>query len=231
MRSICSPPRTRREEALKTALGAGTLLSSACADGVSGGNPEANQRDAYERRRTAQTEALREIRLTVEEGEVDVGGQIYRTSLYNGEFPGPIVRLPEGEAIQATVRNEGPAPTTIHWYGIPVPNAMDGMPGLTQEPIPPGGEFVYEFVASPAGSYMYHSHVGLQIDVGVCSANLAAAASLVHVPSTPTCSVCPCPCPHRLSGRRSEPTSYSDPPACAGVTQASGLALSPLSAS
>lgn len=166
MRSICSPPRTRRE-ALRTALGAGALLSSACADGVSGGNPEANQRDAYERRQTAQTGALREIRLTVEEGEVDVGGQIYRTSLYNGEFPGPIVRVREGEAIRATVHNQGPDATTIHWHGIPVPNAMDGVPGLTQEPIPPGGEFVYEFVAGPAGSYMYHSHVGLQIDEGL----------------------------------------------------------------
>lgn len=153
MRSIGCQRRTRRE-VLGTALGAGALLSSACADGLSGGNLEASQRDAYERRQTAQTGALREIRLTVAEGEVDVGGQIYRTSLYNGEFPGSIVRVQEGEAIRAMVRNQGPDATTIHWHGIPVPNAMDGEPGLNQEPIPPGGEFAYEFVAGPAGTYI-----------------------------------------------------------------------------
>jgi FtsP/CotA-like multicopper oxidase with cupredoxin domain len=69
--------------------------------------------------------------------------------------------------LRVIVENQLPETTTIHWHGVPVPNAMDGVPDLTQPAIAPGGRFVYEFVASPAGSYMYHSHVGLQLDRGL----------------------------------------------------------------
>jgi len=52
------------------------------------------------------------------------------------------------------VEYELPEPTTVHWHGVPVPNAMDGVPGLTQSPIAPGSSFTYEFDAEPAGSYL-----------------------------------------------------------------------------
>jgi FtsP/CotA-like multicopper oxidase with cupredoxin domain len=65
------------------------------------------------------------------------------------------------------VENGLPEPTSVHWHGLPVPNAMDGVPGLTQPPIAPGASFTYEFDAAPAGSYMYHSHQGLQIERGL----------------------------------------------------------------
>lgn len=66
-----------------------------------------------------------------------------------------------------TVQNRLPEPITIHWHGIPLPNAMDGVPNITQRPISPGESFFYDFIAAPAGTYFYHSHVGLQADRGL----------------------------------------------------------------
>ncbi len=100
------------------------------------------------------------------EGEVGPG-QMYRTWLYDGAFPGPEIRVQEGERLRVVLENHLPEPTTIHWHGIPLPNAMDGVPDVTQEPVAPGASFVYDFVAEPAGTYMYHSHVGLQLDRGL----------------------------------------------------------------
>ena len=77
---------------------------------------------------------------------------------YNGTVPGPLIRVSEGDQVRIIVTNELPVPTTIHWHGIEVPNAMDGVPGVTQDPIQPGETFTYEFTAKPAGTFMYHSH-------------------------------------------------------------------------
>ncbi len=77
---------------------------------------------------------------------------------YNGTVPGPTIRVTEGDRVRILVKNELPEPTTVHWHGIEVPNAMDGVPDMTQEPIQPGETFTYEFVAKPAGTFMYHSH-------------------------------------------------------------------------
>jgi FtsP/CotA-like multicopper oxidase with cupredoxin domain len=84
---------------------------------------------------------------------------------YNGTVPGPMIRVTEGDAVRIVVKNELPEPTTIHWHGIEVPNAMDGVPDMTQEPIQPGATFTYEFVARPAGTFMYHSHLDSDIQV------------------------------------------------------------------
>ncbi len=78
---------------------------------------------------------------------------------YNGTIPGPMIRVTEGDKVRVTVKNELPEATSIHWHGIPVPNAMDGVPPFTQTAIETGQSFTYEFTASPAGSFMYHSHV------------------------------------------------------------------------
>ncbi len=124
--------------------------------------------DGYRRRTFEASGPIREIELTASEGTVEVApGRTFTTWLYNGQYPGPEIRLTEGEVLRATIRNALPEETTIHWHGVPVPNPMDGVPGLTQEPIAPGESFVYEFPADPSGSYLYHSHVGLQIDRGL----------------------------------------------------------------
>ena len=83
---------------------------------------------------------------------------------YNGVVAGPEIRVPYGQRVRIVVKNDLPDGTTVHWHGIDVPNAMDGVPGITQEPIEPGGSFTYEFDAIPAGrdsaggTFFYHTH-------------------------------------------------------------------------
>jgi FtsP/CotA-like multicopper oxidase with cupredoxin domain len=95
-----------------------------------------------------------------------VDGVAVTAFTYNGTVPGPMIRVTEGDQIRVVVKNELPDPTTIHWHGVEVPNAMDGVPGVTQDPIQPGETFTYEFIAKPAGTFMYHSHFEGDIQVG-----------------------------------------------------------------
>lgn len=111
---------------------------------------------------------LRKFLLTAMEGEVELGaGETFRTWLYDGRLPGPEIRVREGERLRVELDNRLPEATTVHWHGIPLPNAQDGVPGLTQAPIAPGERFRYEFRAAPGGSYLYHSHMNLQLDRGL----------------------------------------------------------------
>lgn len=77
---------------------------------------------------------------------------------YNGQVPGPRLRVTEGDRVRINVRNSLPESTTIHWHGLILPNAMDGPANITQPPIPPGGSFTYEFTVRQAGTFFYHSH-------------------------------------------------------------------------
>jgi FtsP/CotA-like multicopper oxidase with cupredoxin domain len=77
---------------------------------------------------------------------------------YNGAVPGPVLRLRQGDRLRARVRNALEQGTTVHWHGVRVPNAMDGVPIITQPLIEPGGEFVYEFALPDAGTFFYHPH-------------------------------------------------------------------------
>jgi FtsP/CotA-like multicopper oxidase with cupredoxin domain len=77
---------------------------------------------------------------------------------YNGIVPGPEIRLRQGERVEVAVENRLAEETTVHWHGLRVPNAMDGVPHLTQQPIAPGETFVYEFEVPDAGTYWYHPH-------------------------------------------------------------------------
>jgi len=86
---------------------------------------------------------------------------------YNGTVPGPMIRVTEGDRVRINFINNLPEATTIHWHGITVPNAMDGVAGVTQEAIQPGETFTYEFEARPAGTFMYHSHFDSDVQVGV----------------------------------------------------------------
>ncbi len=90
-----------------------------------------------------------------------------QTWAYNGEVPGQEIRATEGDTLRVRVQNGLPTDTTVHWHGLPIVNEMDGVTKVTQPPIKSGEEFVYEFVVPTAGSYMYHSHVGLQLDRGL----------------------------------------------------------------
>ncbi|MGK9340241.1 multicopper oxidase family protein [Sinorhizobium meliloti] len=77
---------------------------------------------------------------------------------YNGTVPGPEIRLRHGDRLRVAVENALAEATTIHWHGVRVPHAMDGVPHLTQKPIGAGERFVYEFDAIDAGTYWYHPH-------------------------------------------------------------------------
>ena len=86
---------------------------------------------------------------------------------YNNRVPGPELRVREGDSVRITLKNDLPVPTTIHWHGINVPNAMDGVAGLNQAPVDPGEDFVYEFTATPAGTRWYHSHTDAHVQVAM----------------------------------------------------------------
>jgi len=88
---------------------------------------------------------------------------------FNGSVPGSQIRVTEGEKVTIHFKNELPEATSIHWHGITVPNAMDGIPGVTQNAVQPGESFTYEFTASVPGTYMYHTHQNAvnQMDKGL----------------------------------------------------------------
>ncbi|MGZ5291388.1 MAG: multicopper oxidase domain-containing protein [Actinomycetota bacterium] len=86
---------------------------------------------------------------------------------FNGTVPGPELRVEQGDRVRIVVRNELSQPTTMHLHGVTVPNGMDGVPYITQDPILPGGFFTYEFdVVDPPGFYVYHSHFNSTEQVG-----------------------------------------------------------------
>lgn len=77
---------------------------------------------------------------------------------FDGIAPGPEIRVAKGGRVRKRLMNELPDATSTHWHGIRIDNAMDGVAGLTQEPIAPGASFDYDFVAPDAGTYWYHAH-------------------------------------------------------------------------
>jgi FtsP/CotA-like multicopper oxidase with cupredoxin domain len=77
---------------------------------------------------------------------------------YNGQSPGPTIEAVEGDKVRIFVTNKLAEHTTVHWHGMPVPNGMDGVGGLTQPHIEPGKTFVYEFLLKRSGTFMYHPH-------------------------------------------------------------------------
>ncbi|WP_371685670.1 multicopper oxidase family protein [Tropicimonas sp. IMCC6043] len=77
---------------------------------------------------------------------------------FGSRVPGTEIRARQGARLRRWLVNSLPEPTSLHWHGIRIDNAMDGVPGVTQEAVPPGGEFLYEFDLPDAGTYWYHSH-------------------------------------------------------------------------
>ena len=86
-------------------------------------------------------------------------GRKLKVWCYNGQVPGPTLRIRFGQTVRVVLHNRLPQPTTIHWHGVRVPNAMDGVPEVTQPPVLPGESFVYEFTPKDPGTYWFHPHV------------------------------------------------------------------------
>lgn len=77
---------------------------------------------------------------------------------YDGTIPGPVIRAAQGSRMERRLRNTLEVPTSVHWHGIRIDNAMDGVAGLTQDAVPPGESFDYAFHLPDAGTYWYHAH-------------------------------------------------------------------------
>src|SRR5215831_8078064 len=107
-------------------------------------------------RRSYAEPATKEYRLAAKSATVNLTGDGYPDTAvwaYEGTVPGPELRVRRGQPVRITVINRLGEDTTVHWHGIRLPNAMDGVPGLTQKPIRPGESFVYAFTRpTPARS-------------------------------------------------------------------------------
>ena len=86
---------------------------------------------------------------------------------FNGSAPGPTIQVNQGDHVRIIFDNHLPEPSSIHWHGFEDMVGYDGMPGISQEPVKPGGRFVYEFDIHQTGTYFYHSHMAMQEMVGM----------------------------------------------------------------
>jgi CopA family copper-resistance protein len=138
--------------ALPARLGAATFDSQPLAPGLAPLSPTPN--------------GVREYELTIAETDLRLDGRRARTIAINGTIPGPVLRFIEGEEAVIRVHNALTEDTSVHWHGILLPPEMDGVPGLSFPGIRPGETFEYRFTIKQAGTYWYHSHSGLQEQLG-----------------------------------------------------------------
>ncbi|MFJ2769992.1 multicopper oxidase family protein [Streptomyces sp. NPDC087300] len=188
MRKTLMPEEGPQAPSRRTLLGAaaavaGTGILSACSGSDSGGHggghgqggasapggyvdPAGAEVAAAEKKR-AHGGKVREVRLTAMETRLDLGGPQVRTWAYGDGLPGKEVRVTAGDTLALTLANHLPEATSLHWHGIALRNDMDGVPGLTQKDIRPGGDFTYRFAVPHPGTYWFHPHSGTQQDRGL----------------------------------------------------------------
>jgi manganese oxidase len=94
-------------------------------------------------------------------------GKFVSAMAYNGQVPGPQIRVREGDRVRVVLKNELKESTAIHFHGLEVPVDQDGVPFITQPPVKPGASYTYEFTVPNAGSHMYHSHHNAAMQVGL----------------------------------------------------------------
>ena len=103
--------------------------------------------------------SVRDYTLTAEPRTLELKpGLDVRAWTYNGTSPGPELQATVGDVVRVRLRNQLPVATTIHWHGIELPNGQDGVAGVTQDALPPGGIATYSFRVMEAGTYWYHAH-------------------------------------------------------------------------
>jgi CopA family copper-resistance protein len=117
-------------------------------------------------RKGGETLSGTEIGLTIGENDFTVDGRRGHAITVNGTVPGPLVRLREGDHVRLRVDNRLDEDTSIHWHGLIVPMEMDGVPGVSFPGIKARSVFTYEFPLKQSGTYWYHSHSGLQEQIG-----------------------------------------------------------------
>ncbi|MFZ5745503.1 MAG: copper resistance system multicopper oxidase [Pseudomonadota bacterium] len=107
-----------------------------------------------------------DISLRIARQTMRVDGKVSRAIGINGTVPAPLIRLREGQNVRLSVRNDLDEDSSIHWHGLILPFQMDGVPGVSFPGIKPRSTFVYEFPVVQSGTYWYHSHSGLQEQLG-----------------------------------------------------------------
>lgn len=168
-------PLTRRQLFTATAGVFGMATLAACARTTASGEPtptgglisptsDAVRAAEAARRRAGQQTVT--ATLNPRPVTLDLGGPTVSTWAYGDTAPGPLLRAKAGDLLKVTVENDIPMETSIHWHGVALRNDMDGVPGLTQKPIPAAGTFTYEFTAPDPGTYFYHPH-DIQLDRGL----------------------------------------------------------------
>jgi FtsP/CotA-like multicopper oxidase with cupredoxin domain len=160
--SPCYTPRVRR---VWPALFASCVASVACRDAATTAPESAEQRLLAEFAGSYPNEAsptgvVRDFEIVAAPTTLPlVDGKQLDVWAYNGQVPGPTLRIKPGETLRVKFTNKLPQATTIHWHGVRVPNGMDGVPSVTQPPVEPGGTFTYEFTPKDAGTFWFHPHI------------------------------------------------------------------------
>ena len=148
------------------AVALGGLASCYNSDTLVGPNAAAVAKAEAARRRGGGS--LVHARLSARPATIDLGGLSVATWAYGDKVPGPRLRATAGDTLRVDVANDlASVDTSVHWHGIALRNDMDGVPGITQDPIAAGESFRYEFVVPDPGTYFYHPHTGVQLDRGL----------------------------------------------------------------
>ncbi|MGB7304175.1 MAG: multicopper oxidase family protein [Burkholderiaceae bacterium] len=160
--AICNSPA--RRNALKTMVG-GTAAAITGA-GCSAAGPNTKHSSQAEPK-PINKGPIRSLNATAAQVQLAPAGTP-KTSVwaYDGTVPGTALTVRQGESLNIDFRNALPDPSTVHWHGIRIANAMDGVPHLTQPPVEPGDAFHYQFSLPDAGTYWYHPHLGTPEQVG-----------------------------------------------------------------
>lgn len=112
---------------------------------------------------------LRQLQMTIEEVELEVApGFKAKVWAFNGQVPGPLIHLTEGDEVEVVVQNNTTMNHTVHWHGMYQTNSWqsDGVPDITQKAIEPGDSYTYRFTADKTGSLWYHCHVNVAEHIG-----------------------------------------------------------------
>jgi CopA family copper-resistance protein len=123
--------------------------------------------------------------LYVTDSTVNYTGKKQRGIAVNGTIPAPTLVFTVGDTALIYLHNNADEPTAVHWHGVLLPNRMDGVPFLTQQPIPPHTTYIYKFPVVQAGTYWYHSHFSLQEQIGLYGALIFNKRTEPHIPTIP----------------------------------------------
>ena len=150
---------------MNTAIGRRRFVQGIAAAGMLIGVPRSVRR-AFAARQEPVLSGT-EFELEIGAMPINITGRPRIATAVNGSVPAPILRWREGDTLALRVTNRLAAPSSIHWHGVRVPTAMDGVPGLSFAGIPPGGTYEYRFRVHQSGTYWYHSHSAFQEQTGV----------------------------------------------------------------